>query len=314
MNLRKLEAFYLAAKYGTCSQAAEKLLISQPAVSTQIKDLERYYGVKLFVRLNKGLKLTKEGRSLYADAEKIFALSKLAENRLLEIRGRRESVLAVGTTVNYAKHVLPPFVAFFQSRYPNVKVVVREGTTSYILDSVINMENELAIVPHVRRNKDLSFVSFGKEEIFLVVSKAHRWYKRSDPVAFDELAGEKLGLREGDGSALRQLVLKVLKRHNIASNLILEGAIDFVKEMLKQGKAISFLDYLSVKEEVEEGIFKSLCLSSERLYLPFGVFFLGKDSLSIPAKDFLVVLRKDELDPRPTLREGLDSVRPFLSA
>ena len=296
MNLKKLEAFYLTAKYGSCSQAADKLLVSQPAVSMQIRDLERFYGVRLFMRLGKDLKLTEEGQTLYADAEKIFELSALAENHLLDLQGKRKSVLTIGTTPNYSKRVLPGIVSLFQSQNPQVKVVVRDGTASQMFDGVLKMENELAIVPHLRATKGLSSIPFRKEEVFLIVGKTHKWFEKESGIDVDELAGETLSLR-GSGSAVGELVLKVLKKHNVVPNILLEGATEFIKEMVKTGKTISFLDRMSIIDEIEDGIFKPLRLSSERLFLPFRIFFLERESLSPPAKKFLTILKKEGLNP-----------------
>ena len=125
MNLRKLEVFYYTAKLGSCRKAAKRLVVTQPAVTVQIRELERYYQVRLFSRSHNGLQLTEAGKMLYEYADKIFGLAEEAENRLLEMGKVRKGILKLGTIKTYAKYILPVYISAFQKAYPHVKVILQ---------------------------------------------------------------------------------------------------------------------------------------------------------------------------------------------
>jgi DNA-binding transcriptional LysR family regulator len=292
VNLKKLEVFYLTAKYESCSKAADKLLVTQPAVSMQIRELEKFYRVRLFVREGNRLQLTETGNVLYAYAEKIFAMAAEAEDRLFELGKTKKGTLKIGTTRTYAKYILPPLISIFQKENPHIKVVIEEGSSIHIAESVANMGNELVFVADTTHGKRLLSIPFRKEEIFVVVSNKHRWFDRREEVTIADLKGERIILRE-EGSATRDIILNLFKKYHFDPNILLEGgSAEFIKEIVKEGKGISFFVLLSIKEEMERGIFKPLRLSSERLFLNVRVCFLEKESLSPYAKNFLRVLKE----------------------
>src|SRR4030042_7194475 len=106
LNLNQLKAFYYAATCGSISRAAEKLYISQPAVSMQIKALEEQHGVQLFIRKKKRLELTKPGKDLYELVERIFSLVGEAERLLAHYSGPDPDVLRIGSTKTRARYFL----------------------------------------------------------------------------------------------------------------------------------------------------------------------------------------------------------------
>jgi len=292
LNPKKLEVFYLTAKYGSCSRAADKLLVTQPAVSMQIRELEKFYHVRLFARVGNRLQLTDAGRTLYSYAEKIFELAAEAEDHLLDLGKVKKGVLRVGTTRTYAKYVLPPFVSTFQKGNPQVKMVIGEGSSIQMTESVVKMENELALVADTRYGKSLPSIPFHKEEVFLVVSNKHKWFDKRDEVDIEELKKERIILRE-EGSATRYAIFKLFKKYHFDPDIFLEGgSFDFIKEIVKEGKGVSFFVLLSIRDEIEKGVFRPLRLSSGKISLDVRVFFLEKESLSPPAKEFLQILKE----------------------
>ena len=292
MNLKKLEVFYYTAKFGSCSKAAEKLLVTQPAVTMQIRELERYYKVRLFNRSHNRVSLTEEGRMLYSFAEKIFGLAEEAENKLLEAGKVRKGVLSFGTIKTYAKYVLPPYIFAYKRAYPRVRLVVKEGGSIKLKESLFNMENEMVMAAETNGDKRLQSVPFRKEEVFLVVSNKHPWFAREGEVEIGELRNEPVILREKE-SATRFVISELLKRFHIEPEVSIEGeSFEFIKTILREGRGISFFAFPSIQEEVKEGIFRPLRLANERIFLNVKIFFLDKESLSPQAKDFLQILRE----------------------
>lgn len=293
MNLKKLEVFYFTAKYRSCSRAGDKLLITQPAVSMQIRELEKIYHVRLFTRVGRELQLTDSGRSLYSYAEKIFELAAKTEDHLLELGKERKGTLRIGTTRGYGKYLLPSLISTLQKNHQEVKVIIMEGPSSQMAESIIKMENEIALVADTKYAKSLQSLPFKKEEIFLVVSNKHKWFERKEKVNIEELRNESIILRE-EGSALRDFVLRLFKKNRVHPSIYLEGgSFDFIKEIVKEGKAISFFTLVSVNDEIKMGIFRPLRTSNERMFLDMRAFFLEKESLSPQAKEFLRIVKEE---------------------
>jgi DNA-binding transcriptional LysR family regulator len=292
MNLKKLEVFYLAAKHSSCVRAADELLVTQPAVSMQIRNLERFYQVDLFTRSGNRLQLTNAGKVLYAYAESIFKLATEAEHHLVDLGNRRTEILRIGTIPTYGKYVLANILSAFQKKNPQVKVIVKEGNSFQMTESVARNENEMAIVGDTGHWKRLSSIPFRKDELFLVVAKEHRWFTRRSPIGIEELKKERIVFRE-EGSAARYSICNMLKKHDFQPKIFLEvGSSDFAKEIVKGGKGVSFFTLLSIKDEIESGTFRPLRISSTNAFLDVQIFFAGKRLLSRPAKDFLKITEK----------------------
>jgi len=292
LNLKKLEVFYYLAKLGSCSAAAEKLLVTPSAITMQVRELETTYKVKLFMRLGNNLHLTEEGRILYSFAEKIFALATEAENSLIEMfKGKRENI-SVGTTQTYAKYILPPIISTFQNTHPNARIIVKIGNSAQMAESVYRMENELALVADTGIRRQLSSLLYRKEEIFIVVSNRHKWFGTKETVDIQELKKENIILsREGTG--IRHLIDKIFKVYHLPLNLYLEGDLfDFIKEMLKEGNALSFLSLPPIREEIQKGLLHPIRFNFGRIYMDICVFFRTMDSLSPLAKDFIQILKE----------------------
>lgn len=138
MNLKKLEVFHAAAKYNSFSKAAVMLLVTPAAVSIQIRDLENHYGVTLFARSGNQVRLTDIGEALYACTSRIFGLTERAESILLEMGKAAKGTLKIGAEETGAKYVLPTFISVFQKEFPEIKVIVKIGTSKELVENLGN--------------------------------------------------------------------------------------------------------------------------------------------------------------------------------
>jgi len=291
MNLKKLEVFYYAARYQNFSKAADKLLVTLPAISMQIRDLEKYYSVKLFTRKGNQVQLTEAGKTLYDYAEKIFYLAKDAENYLMETGNINRSTLRIGAEETGAKYVLPHFLKQLRKEFPQIKVIVKIGVSSQMTESVANHENDLAFVGNTKPRIRLPSIRLYQRELFLVISKKHQWFKEKEAVGFKDLEKERI-LLSGDGTAIKYTISNLFKKHRVKTDCVIEGdTIDFIKEMVKQGEGIAFLPYPPIKEEIKQGVFRALPISGERAFLDLRIYFLDKESLSPPAKRLIQILK-----------------------
>lgn len=255
LNLKQLRAFYVSATCGSITLAAERLFITQPAVSMQIKSLEAQYGVRLFVRGKKKLELTEAGERLYKVARKIFALVGEAEQLLSHAKAFAHDVLKIGSTKTLVRYVLAPYISRFQESFPKVQIQIDEGSSAEMVQSVLYNQNDLAIVGRMPYDEKLDAIPFAKHELVLLAAPSHHLCHR-DQVSIEDLEGENLVLRE-KGSGTRRVVEKIFEGTEIVSSAFIEsGNVDFIKELVRIENGITILARMGVDEDVARGDLK----------------------------------------------------------
>src|SRR5687767_2090471 len=124
LNFSQLAAFRAVADAGSVGRGAEKLLVSQPAVSKHIRQLERTLGVTLFDRTPKGVRLTSAGALLADYARRIFSLADEAEQAIADLRGLRRGRLAIAASPTLSVYFLPEVLVRFRRKFPGVMLSV----------------------------------------------------------------------------------------------------------------------------------------------------------------------------------------------
>lgn len=136
INLELYKVFYYVAKYKSMTKAAEKLMVSQPAVTKSIKTLEMELGGTLFLRSNKGLELTEEGKNFYDKIEPALALIKTAEDNFGEYKSLNVGEIKIGISSVLTKTLLLDILKNFRNAYPNIKISITNGLTSDLIHSL----------------------------------------------------------------------------------------------------------------------------------------------------------------------------------
>jgi DNA-binding transcriptional LysR family regulator len=299
MNLSRLLTFHEAAEALNFSVAAQKLSITQPAVSAQIHNLEEDLGVKLFNRIGKIIALSEAGEVLRGYSRKIFRLLDEAESVMNELRLVRRGTLKIGTTTTYASHIMPPLLSRFQNEFPLVKVILNEGSSLDIAKRVARLEIEVAVVAYAGNVKNVQFSLLGTEDLVLVVSPDH-------PLALPKaihpkvLAKENFILRE-KGSSTRLIMQNLFRQHRINPPVVFETSnADFIKEQVANGIGISFVTRSSVSEDIASGRLVAVELTEAPLRLEIYSAIRQGHELSQPARAFLDIVTRSM--PPPTLR------------
>jgi len=137
LNLKQLEAFYLVVKKKSFTRAAEELSVTQPAVTIQVKSLEKSLNLRLIQQVGKKIQLTESGEFLYQYAEKIFDLVSDASEKMRDFKKLMRGTLRIGTTKNYARYIMPSLLSEFQRRFPGIKVILDEVKSEDMAKSVL---------------------------------------------------------------------------------------------------------------------------------------------------------------------------------
>ncbi|CDF84485.1 putative transcriptional regulator [Pseudomonas knackmussii B13] len=200
MNLFQLRAFDAVAREGSFTRAAERLFISQPAVTGHVKQLEEHYQVNLFRRTARSVELTEEGRRLAAISRTLFALEEEAEtlldaNRKL-LSGRIE-VAADGP------HLVMPMLARLRARYPGITVNLRLGNAQETLNALLSEHVDIAVVTEVDERPGLHLRELVESHLCALLPQGHAWCERSDGIPLEELDQQIMVLREPDSITRR---------------------------------------------------------------------------------------------------------------
>src|SRR3954451_21247725 len=204
MDTRQLAAFCMVVERRSFSQAAERMGVTQPAVSQQIRALEERVGHKLVDRSGRRVEPTEAGRRLYRSAQRLLA----AEEQLLaelgdEVEGELSGRLEIGASTGPGGTVLPVVLAEFQQRHPGVHVALSVSDTQRVIEQVARRELELGVVGAARRHRGVVFEPFFRDEVVLAVPRGHRF--ADTVVSLDELRTEPLILMQ-EGAGVRQVI------------------------------------------------------------------------------------------------------------
>ena len=291
MNLKQLEAFYLVIKRKSFTRAAEELNVTQPAVTIQVKSLEKSLNLRLIQHIGKRIQLTEAGELLYQYAEKIFDLVSDANEKMRDFKKLMRGTLQIGTTKNYARYIMPSLLSEFQRRFPRIKVILDEGNSEDMAKSVLEKKNELALISQLNLDRKIKSIYFSTVEFVLVASPEHRFSQRQS-ISLRELNGEPVILRE-KGSGSRTAVLRKFQEYGIWPSVIIEASsLDFIVDYVKQNKAVSFMFEPDIKEELEKGILKVIFIEEGNIIFFTDIIYHGERSLSPPSQAFLKMVNE----------------------
>lgn len=257
LNFHQLRVFHTAAAQLSFSRAAEQLLISQPAVSAHIRDLERALGGALFERKAGRLRLTELGTVVYAQAERVFAAAAGLQAAVEAVHGLRGGRLVIGASTTSGEYVLPRVLGRFSERYPNVELHLDIANTARVLERVRRHELDLALVGEQVSDPGLASQPVLQDEIAVVASPRHHLARRGrlTPAA---LQGVAVVWRE-PGSATRKAAEATLAALGIEVRPRMElGSNEAVKQAVAANLGLGFISCLAIAAETAAGYLRVL--------------------------------------------------------
>lgn len=306
INLNQLRAFYYVAKYGSFTIAAEHLFISQPAVTAQIKLFETYHNMKLFNKRGRKVFLTHPGKLLFEKAELIFGIEDELETVLTQMKQLNYGLLEIGCTKAYAKHIMPSIISVFHRAYPNIKVILEEGSSMAMINSLQTFKNEVVVVAQMEVNDSrIQFIPFSQEEIVVVLPGNHPLTRKKE-LEFCDIVMEPV-IMKGKGSATRKKILDLYKNHNAVPNVFMESNnTEFIIDLVERGEGISFLVKPSVDQKVKDKKLAAKKLKNTKMFLDVSLGYSKNIPLSPAAKAFYEIVKNSFIEDSP--RGGIGSV------
>lgn len=234
MRHSQLRSFHAAAELGGFTAASKALRISQPTITTQVRELEAQYGVELFVRRGRNVWLTPVGHELHQITRRIIRLE-LEASEFLEAHGDHQAghlrLAAVGPF-----HATDVLVAL-KKQYPKIQVSVQLGNSRRMLERLFEFTADVAMIAHFEDDPKIETVPFSRHPIVVFVHKDHRWFNRKS-IKLQELQGEDFVLRE-KGSTTRLAFETALEDAGVTINPVMEiGSREAVWKAVEKGIGI----------------------------------------------------------------------------
>lgn len=260
----RIRVFITAAHTLSFTRTAEQLCISQPAVSKHIGELESHYHVELFVRRGSRIELTAAGRVMLECAEQLADDYRRLQYEMSLCTGSVEGELRLGASTTIAQYLLPPILAKFTTRFPDVDVSVLSGNSEQVERALGEHAIDLGIVESLGRRQGLHYTHFTADELVLV-ARTGGAFARRESVSVDELRSIPLVLREsGSGtleviaSALGAVGLK-LGQLNVVMRL---GTTEGIKSYVRNSDAMAIVSVISVVDELRSGALRIVDVDS----------------------------------------------------
>lgn len=291
LNINQLRAFYYVAKTGSISKAAHELMVTPPAITMQVKQLEETVGIKLLVREGNSIQPTRAGQEVYVKAERIFQEIHETESFLEDMSTSKRGELRIGCPEMPATHPVPRLIAEFKTAYPGIKIIVDQGSDAEIAKSVEDRRNELVVVWPGPNTGRMKVKVIGKEELVLIASSTSTRAPGSE-MSIRDLAEIPLILKK-EGSATREVVIEYLRKFRVHPNVASESSnVAVIKEMVRQDNGVAFVKRDAVEKEVGEGSLKIVRILEGSPMIEAGIGYRNRRELSPAAWAFLRLVEK----------------------
>jgi DNA-binding transcriptional LysR family regulator len=255
MDTRQLAAFCAVVERKSFSQAAERLGVTQPAVSLQVRSLEKRLGRQLLDRSGRRVEPTEAGLALYRGAQRLLAL----EGQLLDEleaggEGELGGTLEVGASTGPGSTVVPVLLCEFQRANPGVAISLSISDTQSVVDRVAARELELGVVGAARRHRGVLFEAFLRDEVVLACPPDHRFAGRT--ISLDELRKEPLIVMQ-EGAGVRQVIEDELRRagtrlRDLEPRLEL-GLQESARSAVAAGYGVTFISRAAIEADLAAG-------------------------------------------------------------
>ena len=246
--LELLETFCAVAEAGSLTRAAERLHLTQPAITRQMRALERELGAAVLTRTSQGVALTPAGHAVLAHAREAIGAVRAARQAAAAAAGGGQARLRVAAGLMATQYVLPPVVAAFQTRHPEVEVELQPGHHRVAVERLLGYEADVAVIASPVRSPLVKATPVLRDPLLVVSASG----AESAPIRLEALQGKTL-LVLAPGTGLHELVEEALRRRGVTCHLVEHPNAETIKTAVRLGMGVSILPVSAVREELRAG-------------------------------------------------------------
>lgn len=291
MNCDQLKTFQMVAATGSFTEASRALLISQSAVSQQIRSLEASLGTLLFDRTGKEVALTREGQLLLGRAQVIA--DTLQEIRVLfdDLTRLERGRLDIGSSAIFGTYFLPRLIGGFHARHPGIEIDLRAGNSHKIISRLVHGEIEFGFGGLFVDEPQINYTLIHREPIVAVVDSRHP-LARLDEVTLDDIKATNLILRER-GTRIRSdtdaWLLRLDKSFRPRQTIELKN-VEILKNLVAEVFGMAIIPRIAVQSQIDSGAFKALALPGFDMAASYYLYTSRHRRLSQAGHAFLELL------------------------
>lgn len=289
MDLRHLRTFRTVVDRSSFSLAADELEISQPAVSGQIRSLEKELGLRLLDRGGRRLATTEAGAVLYEHAGRVLAAEAALERALAQVGDGVAGRLMLGASTGPGELLVPRLLGAFADVHPDVELHLAVYDSRAVCERVLDDELELGFVGAASTMRGLAVEPFVRDELVVITPPGHALARR-ESVSLEELAAEPM-LMQQRGSGVRAVLEDAMRAAGLRDrdlSVAMElGLQQSVKAAVLDGIGITVISRLAVEREVADGRLQAVPLAGPGLARDFSVVRASRRTLSRAAAAFL---------------------------
>ena len=250
MNLKQLESFALIIESRSFSQAAKKLFLTQPTISSHISLLEKELNSQLLIRTTKDVYPTEEGKRLYTYAKQILNI----QNTILQefnVKNEDSNLLTLGASTIPEQYILPDVLPKY-IRENKTELKILQGDSSEVINKIINKEIEIGLVGTKIENSSLVYEPFYKDKLVIITPVNEKYIKMKEEGFYvKDLLKEPIIMRE-EGSGTRKEIREFLKAYDFDINnlnvIATLNSIEAIKKSVQNNMGISIVSHLAVED------------------------------------------------------------------
>ncbi|BAQ59974.1 RuBisCO operon transcriptional regulator [Geminocystis sp. NIES-3708] len=286
-TLHQLKVFETTARLGSFTKAAEELEITQPTVSSQVKQLTKTIGLPLFEQIGKQLYLTEAGKELLTTCQDVFTQLDNFEMKIADFKGTKEGKLSL-SVITTATYFIPRILGSFCLLYPDIDIALQVTNHKQIQERMLNNQDDLYILSQPPEEIDLKSQSFIDNPLVVIAKKDHPLANQKQ-IPLETLEAYPFIMRES-GSGTRKAVQNLFNQHNVNVKVRLElGSNEAIKQAILGGLGISVLSKHTLTFACHEDL-TILDIQNFPIAKHWYISHLAGKQLSIIAKTFLEFL------------------------
>jgi len=283
-TLKQLQTFIEVAREKSVSKAAERLFVTQPAVSMQIRQLEDAFGLALIEPIGRNIRLTNAGQEFLTHAIAALAQLKDLESIMAEHVGMKKGRIDLAI-VSTAKYFVPMLLVRFSQLLPGIEIKLRIDNRENILGMLSRSEIDLVIMGRAPTTLDCEATPFATNPLAIVSAPDHPLARRKR-LSIDALKDYEFVVRE-EGSGTRAAMERLFAQHDLPLKVVMEmPSNETIKQAVMAGMGLSFLSLRTVRHELAAGHLALVDISGMPIVGKWYVTHLSQKKLSPAAKSF----------------------------
>ena len=292
MEIRQLRAFVAVAETGTFTAGAERMHVTQSAISMQIRQLEKEAGMQLFVRAPRRVLLTEAGEVLLERARNILREHDAALAEMTEMAGAERGRLRIGSaSANVSTDALPRVLKELRRRHPQMEIFIKTGTSEALVRQILSGELDMALVSLPVTARGIKTETLLTDALVAIVSPRHPLAKERVVSAYT-LSSEKLILGERGGNT-RRLIEQFFQAAGVRPVVSMElNRLAAIKRMVEADMGVGIVPSGSVAEEVARGRLSALWIEGAHINWELGLARLSGSYDSPVCQSFMEVCRE----------------------